>query len=76
MQKVLFFTSFLTVSLFIVEKILKESLDSVSTVVNGYEYLLQSLGKGFIRLKHIEIFEMVQNSNNKIVSKEAPEYNY
>ena len=76
MQKVLFFTSFLTVSLFIVEKILKESLDSVSTVVNGYEYLLQSLGKGFIRLKHIEIFETVQNSNNKIVSKEAPEYNY
>ena len=76
MQKLLFFTSFLTVSLFIVEKILKESLDSVSTVVNGYEYLLQSLGKGFIRLKHIEIFETVQNSNNKIVSKEAPEYNY
>ena len=74
MQKVLFFTSFLTVSLFIVEKILKESLDSVSTVVNGYEYLLQSLGKGFIRLKHIEIFETVQNSNNKIVSKEAPEH--
>ena len=58
-----------------VEKILKEPLDSVSTLVNGYEYLLQSLGKCFIRLKHIEIFETVQNSN-KIVSKEAPEYNY
>ena len=38
--------------------------------------LLQSLGKCFIRLRHIKIFETVQKSNNKIVSKEAPEYDY
>ena len=31
------------------------------------------LEKRFIRLKHIKIFEMVQQSNDKIVSKEAPE---
>ena len=40
------------------------------------ENLLQSLGKRFIRLKHIKIFETVQKSNNKIVSKEAPEFDY
>ena len=38
------------------------------------EYLLWPLGKGFIRLKHIKSFEKVQKSNEKIVSKEAPEY--
>ena len=38
------------------------------------EYLLWPLGKGFIRLKHIKIFEKAQKSNEKIVSKEAPEY--
>ena len=37
------------------------------------EYLLWSLGKRFIGLKHIKIFKTVQN---KIVSKEAPEYDY
>ena len=35
-----------------------------------------SLGKPFIRLKLIKIFETVQKSNNKIVSKEVPEYDY
>ena len=41
------------------------------------EYLLyiQSLGKRIIRLKHIKKLEM-EKSNNKIVSKEAPEYDY
>ena len=45
-------------------------------IFNWLEYLLWSLGKRFIRLKHIKIFETVQKSNNKTVSKEAPEYNY
>ena len=40
------------------------------------EYLLRLLGKGFIRLKHSKIFKAVQKSNNKITSKEAPEYDY
>ena len=40
------------------------------------EYLLWSLGKCFIRLQHIKIFETVQKSSDKIVSKEAPENNY
>ena len=40
------------------------------------EYLLQSSGKRFIRLKHIKIFEAVQKSNSEIVSKEAPEFDY
>ena len=34
------------------------------------------MGERFIKLKHITIFELVQKSNNKIVSKEAPEYDY
>ena len=38
------------------------------------EYLLWSLGKHFIRLKHIKIFETMQKSNYKIVPKETPEY--
>ena len=33
------------------------------------KYLLKSLGKHFIRLKHIKIFEAVLKPNNKIVSK-------
>ena len=40
------------------------------------EYPLWSLGKRFIGLKHIKIFKTMQKSNNKIVSKEAPEYDY
>ena len=40
------------------------------------EYLLCSLGKRFIRHKHIKIFKVMQKSNNKIVPKEAPEYNH
>ena len=32
------------------------------------------VGKCFIRIKHIEIFETVQKSNDKIVSKEVAEY--
>ena len=40
------------------------------------EYLLWSLRNHFIRLKHIKIFEKIQKSNDKIVSKEAPEYDY
>ena len=40
------------------------------------EYLLWSLGKSFIRLKHIKTFETVQISNKEIVSKEDPEYDY
>ena len=35
-----------------------------------------SLRKRFIRLKHTKTFETVQKSNDKIVSKEAPEYDY
>ena len=37
---------------------------------------LWSLGKCFIRLKHIKIFETMQKSNNKIISKEAPGNDY
>ena len=37
---------------------------------------LWSLGKCFIRLMRIKIFETVRKSNDKIVSKEAPEYDY
>ena len=40
------------------------------------EYILRSLEKRFIRLKYIKIFEAVQESNKKIFSKEAPEYNH
>ena len=40
------------------------------------EYLSWSLRKCLIRLNHINIFEKVQKSNDKIVSKEAPEYDY
>ena len=29
-----------------------------------------------MRLKHIKIFKTVQKSNNKTISKEAPEYDY
>ena len=36
-------------------------------------YLLWSLGKRFIRLQYIKIFEMVQKSDGKIVSKQAGE---
>ena len=39
------------------------------------EYLVV-VGKCFIRLTHIKIFETVQKSYDKIVSKEAPEYDY
>ena len=35
---------------------------------------LWSLGKRFIRLKHIKVFETVQKSNGKFISEEAPEY--
>ena len=34
------------------------------------------MGKCFIRLKHIKIFDTVQKSNDKIFPKEAPEYDY
>ena len=34
------------------------------------------VGKHFIRIKHIKIFETVQQLNNKIDSKKAPEYGY
>ena len=32
--------------------------------------------KTFIKLKHIKIFNTVHISNDKTVSKEAPEYDY
>ena len=42
--------------------------------IQGFpEYILWSLGKIFIRPQHIKIFETVQQSNSKIVSKEAAE---
>ena len=41
-----------------------------------YLYLWWSLEKWFVRLKHIKIFETVQKSNDKIATKEAPEYDY
>ena len=59
-----------------VGKLLQEPPDAVSTLVNGQHIFLQSLGKRSIRLKYIKIFETVHKSNNKIVSKEAPEYDY
>ena len=40
------------------------------------EYLLRSLGKHIIRLKHFNIFKTVRKSFDKIVLKEAPECNY
>ena len=42
----------------------------------GLEYLFYLLGKRFIKLKHIKIYERVQKTNNKIVSKEAAECDY
>ena len=52
-------------------KLLQEPLDAVSILI---PFLVAQ--KRFIRLKHIKIFETVQKSNDKIVSKEAPEYGY
>ena len=40
------------------------------------EHLFWSLGKHIIRLQHIKIFETLQKLNDKIVSKEAAEYDY
>ena len=37
---------------------------------------LWPLGKRFTRLLYIKIFEMVQKSDGKIVSKQAAEYDY
>ena len=34
------------------------------------------MGKRFIRQQHTKIFETVEKSNDKIVSKEAVEYDY
>ena len=47
---------------------------AVSTLVNGWNIFCSCCGKRFIRLKRIKIFESVQKPNNKVVSKEAPEY--
>ena len=37
------------------------------------EYLFQSLGKHFIRLQHIKIFEAEQKASGTIIYKEAAE---
>ena len=38
--------------------------------------VVMSLGKHFIRLKHMEIFKTMQKSYNKILPNEGPEYDY
>ena len=47
--------------------------DAVLTFVNGQNIFCSRWENA---LKHIKIFETVQKSNNKIVSKETPESEY
>ena len=57
-------------------KLLQVPLEAVSISYKWLEYLLQSLGKCFIRLQYNKILETVQKSDSKIVSKQAAEQDY